>query len=509
MSKKGLTPQATDSSARYNEVVEQAQLAEHSDTRGAMVIKPYGFALWTNIKDALDMMIKQTGHQNAYFPMLIPISYLSKEADHVEWFAKECAVVTHHRLKSVENSDGTQSVIPDPEAKLEEEYIIRPTSETIIRKTYSKRIQSHRDLPVMLNQWANVMRREMRTRLFLRTSEFLRQEWHTAHSTAEEAEDEAAMMIQVYDDLLKHRMAIDGVMGIKSPSETFAWAEYTYTIEPMMNDGKALQICTSHYLGTNFGDAFDVTYTNADNEKTAVHATSRGMSTRTIGWVILAHGDDQWLVMPPAIAPIHVVIVPIFKGQDNKDAVMLYIETYLWALRDQFLHIQWTHFAQDIPLVIEIDDDDHKSPGWKFAQYEMQWVPIRVAVGKRDMQNEVFEVARRDTGEKQSIWCSAVVEHIVKELHTMQTAMLEKSRTHREKNTIAVTSREEFTGSIEGHFIEAYRDWSEETEAAIQEVTQATIRCIPTDFTDEDCTGKTCVYSWNPATHKVIFAKAY
>ncbi len=504
MWKKWLTKRSEDYSAWYNELVEKADLAQPSEVRGCMVIKPYGFAIWENIKNNLDQMFKNTWHSNAYFPLLIPKSYLSKEADHVEWFAKECAVVTHHRLMN--NPDGTWVVV-DPTAKLEEELIIRPTSETVIWRTYKDRIQSHRDLPLLINQWANVVRWEMRTRVFLRTAEFLRQEWHTAHATKEEAIDESKQMLEVYDDLMQNFLAIYGVRWHKSESERFAGADDTLTIEAMMQDGKALQSCTSHFLGQNFAKAFDVTFKNKENQDELVWATSWGMSTRIMGALIMSHSDDEWLVLPPAIAPLHVVIVPISKSEDDLNQITEYLVPLFEELESMSLDISSSFMDANIPVTYKIDDDDHKSPWWKFAEYEVKWVPLRIAVGLRDMESWVLEITRRDTWIKELIKMEDAWKHISWILSDMQTGLLEKSRSRTNENTISANSRDEFISWIdESKFVLAHRDGTEETEELIKQETKATIRCIPLDSQLEQ--GK-CIKTWNPSERRVLFAKAY
>ena len=503
MSKSKLTPRAEDYSARYNELVEKAGLAESSDVRWCMVIKPYGYALRERIQSILDRMFKNTGHQNAYFPIFIPKSYLSKEADHVEWFAKECAVVTHHRLM---NNPDWSWVVVDPSAKLEEELIVRPTSETIIRNTYKKRVTSHRDLPILVNQRANVVRREMRTRMFLRTAEFLRQEWHTAHATRDEAVQEAQQMLEVYNDIMTHYMAIDGVMGAKCESERFAGAEDTLTIESMMQDGKALQSCTSHFLGQNFAKAFDVTYTNSENKQEHVWATSWGMSTRIIWWLIMSHSDDKWLVLPPLLAPLHVVIVPIYKTAEDLDTLTEYLFPLFEALEPMKLATSSEFLDDEMKVVYKIDDDDAKSPGRKYAEYEMKGVPIRIWVGKRDMENGMLEIARRDTSEKKLIPLAEAGEYIYQTLEDIQKSLLWASRSRREENTYIVDSRSEFQEKIEQWFVLAHRDGTTDTEDKIKELTKATIRCLPFDEPKQD--GE-CVYTWKPSTQRVLFAKAY
>jgi prolyl-tRNA synthetase len=410
--------------------------------------------------------------------------------------------VTHHRLRSAEWG----GVEVDPDSKLEEELIIRPTSETIIWKTYKNWITSHRDLPLLINQWANVVRREMRTRIFLRTAEFLRQEWHTAHATAQEAKEETAQMLEVYYDLMKNYLAIDGYKGVKSPSETFAWAEYTLTIEAMMQDKKALQSCTSHFLWQNFAKAFDVTFTNRENEDELVWATSWGLSTRIMWGLIMSHSDDQWLVLPPAIAPLHVVIVPIFKTEEDLDAITQYLFPVFESLEWMSFDVDATYHTSSEPVRYKIDDDDHKSPWRKFAQYEMQWVPLRVAIWKRDMENWVLEITRRDTWEKQSVEISVAGKLIQELLYDIQNNLLKKNQKLHTDNLFEVETKEEFLDKIENGFVLAHWDGSGETEALVKEKTKATIRCIPMDIETQPWV---CPWTWNPSEKKVIFSKAY
>lgn len=666
-------------SERYNQLAEI--LAEHSDVRGCMVIKPYGYAIWERMQSILDAMFKATGHSNAYFPLFIPKSYLAKEADHVDGFAKECAVVTHYRLKI----DESGKLVVDPEAKLEEELIVRPTSETIIWNSYKKRIQSYRDLPILINQWANVVRREMRTRTFLRTAEFLRQEWHTAHATYKDAEEETMRMLQVYLDFFKNVLAIDPVAGMKSESEKFAGAHHTYTLEAYMQDGKALQSCTSHHLGQNFAKAFDVQYKDQNNEQQYVRATSRGASTRMMGGIILSHSDDKGLVLPPVLAPIHVIIIPIFKTQDELKQIQSYIKPSLqwlhnknivlnsafgtlqkkeelffeitdadlwyekqeneinkqrvavrailiddngdfwvayvrswnyyklpwggveewedlvtalkrevkeeagvdcvilkkfativehrsqiaqvqishiyiakivgekwraqyteketsqgfetqWLQKDKLLallnnvwpasedeyimqfmttreriiwenYIEQTNHALTIPLSIEWDLDNQTSPGRKYAEYEMKWIPLRIAVGMRDLQNSLVEIYRRDTGEKSLVNIDDLSSHVVWLLDSIQKNLLTRNKKLREKNTVNADSYEQFKKALdEGKFVLAHRDGSAETEAKIKEECQCVTRCIPFDSPEEQWV---CVYSWKPSSRRVLFARAY
>jgi len=508
-----LTTREQDFSERYNQLVTQADLAQTSAVRGCMVIKPYGFAIRENMQKNLDAMFKNTGigdkkHQNAYFPLLIPKSFFSKEAKHVEGFATEAAIVTHYRLK---RDAATNTIVVDPEAKLEEELIIRPTSETIIWNTYKDWVQSYRDLPILVNQRANVVRREMRTRLFLRTAEFLWQEGHTAHATADEAIYETKQMRQVYQDFFTNFLAISGVPGEKSENERFAGAENTYTIECMMQDGKALQACTSHFLGQNFGKAFDVTFVNKDNTQDHARATSWGASTRMMGGLIMSHSDDKWLVLPPAIAPIHVVIVPIWKNDEDKAVVAAYIEKLQEAIEAQSLHVasrylsrgQWHH----IPLVTRIDRDDQKSPGRKYNQYELQGVPLRIAVGPRDAANGTVEVFRRDTSTKESISIDEIAAYTAMTLQTMQAALLKKNEAMREANTVLVNTYDEFKQALnDGKFVLAHWDGTVETEETIKTETKATIRCIPADAIEEV---GTCVCTGKPSSKRVLFAIAY
>lgn len=487
-----LTPRGEDYSKWYNELVVTADLAQHSDVKGCMVIKPYGYAIWEKIRDVLDRKFKETGHQNAYFPLFIPKSYLSKEAAHVEGFAKECAVVTHYRLMNDPNGNG---VIVDPDAKLEEELIVRPTSETIIWNTYRGWIQSYRDLPILVNQWANVVRWEMRTRLFLRTAEFLWQEGHTAHSTKEEAVKETRQMLDVYADFAEGWMAMPVIKGVKSESERFAGAVDTYCIEALMQDGKALQAGTSHFLGQNFAKAFDVQFMTKDGGQEYVWATSWGVSTRLMGALIMTHSDDKGLVLPPKLAPIHVVFVPIYKGDDQLDA----IREKGQALCDD---LKKRGFS------VKLDDDDTKRSGWKFAEYELKGVPVRVAMGPRDLENGTVEIARRDTGEKQLVQFDQAADAISALLDDIQSNLFERARAFRAERMTEVNSWDEFNAVLDqkGGFVSAHWDGTAETETKIKELTKATIRCIPLDAQDE--TG-VCVYSGKPSERRVLFAKAY
>jgi prolyl-tRNA synthetase len=486
---KEIKSRSEDYAQWYIDIVKKAKLAENSAVRGCMVIRPYGFAIWENMRDQLDRMFKETGHVNAYFPLFIPKSFLSKEAEHVEGFAKECAVVTHHRLMN--DPDGT-GVIVDPSAKLEEELIIRPTSETIIWNTYKGWIKSYRDLPLLINQWANVVRWEMRTRLFLRTAEFLWQEGHTAHATKEEAIEETEKMQDVYARFAEEYMAMPVIKGIKSASERFAGAVETYTIEALMQDGKALQSGTSHFLGQNFGKAFDVKFLNKDNKEELVWGTSWGLSTRMMGALIMTHSDDQGLVVPPKLAPTQVVIVPIPKPLDEINEVAEKIMAELKATG----------------VRVEYDTDDKKRPGFKFAEHEMRGIPIRLGLGKRDLANGVVEVARRDTKEKTSQPLDGIGDHVVQLLEDIQNNLYNRALKYREDHTTSVNTFEDFKEVLEnkGGFIEAHWDGTTETELKIKELTKATIRCIPNDVKMED--GK-CILTGNPSKYRVLFAKAY
>ncbi len=489
---KKLVSREENYSQWYNEIVQGADLAEHSAVRGCMVIKPYGYAIWEKMQGELDRMFKETGHVNAYFPLFIPKSYLSKEADHVEGFAKECAVVTHYRLMN--DPDG-QGVVVDPEAKLEEELIIRPTSETIIWNTYKGWIQSYRDLPVLCNQWANVVRWEMRTRLFLRTAEFLWQEGHTAHATEAEAIEEAEKMAQVYSDFCENYLAVPVIPGVKTASERFAGAVETYCIEALMQDGKALQAGTSHFLGQNFAKAFDVQFTNKEGKLDYVWATSWGVTTRMIGAVVMVHSDDNGLVLPPSLAPTQVVIVPIYKGDDG-----------LAQVSEVALKVKAE--LENLGISVKYDDRDTHKPGWKFAEYEMKGVPVRLALGQRDLENGTIEVSRRDQLSKETVEIDGVASKVKALLDDIQVALLEKAKKFRDDNSHHVDTYDEFKQVLEekGGFIYAHWDGTAETEEAIKQETKATIRCIPADQTKED--GK-CIYSGKPSARRVIFAKAY
>ncbi len=488
---KGLTKRSENYSQWYNELVVKADLAEQSPVRGCMVIKPYGYAIWEKMQQQLDKMFKATGVQNAYFPLLIPKSYLCREAEHVEGFAKECAVVTHYRLKNDPNGSG---VIVDPEAKLEEEYIIRPTSETIIWGTYRNWIHSYRDLPLLINQWANVMRWEMRTRLFLRTAEFLWQEGHCAHATAEESEARTVEMINLYADFVEKYMAIPVIKGVKSPNERFAGAVNTYTIEAMMQDGKALQSGTSHNLGQNFAKAFDVTFVNKDNKPEYVWANSWGVSTRLMGALIMTHSDDNGLVLPPHLAPIQVVIVPIYKNDDQLKEISEHVRPIVDELKKMGISVKY-------------DDADNRRPGFKFADYELKGVPVRLAIGARDIENGTVEVMRRDTLEKKEEKLEGIAQHVAELLEDIQNNIFQKALRQRESMTRTVETYEEFKEEIEkGGFILAHWDGTTETEELVKAETKATIRCIPLEG---DKTPGFCMVTGKPSKQRVIFARSY
>jgi prolyl-tRNA synthetase len=488
---KNITTQEKDYSQWYLDVIREAKLAEHSPVRGCMVIRPTGYAIWENMKAELDKMFKETGHENAYFPLFIPKSFLSKEAQHVEGFAKECAVITHSRLINTENG-----VDVDPTSKLEEELIVRPTSETIIWDTYRNWIQSYRDLPILINQWANVVRWEMRTRLFLRTMEFLWQEGHTAHATADEAQEETIKMLEVYRVFAEEYMAMPVVTGVKTASERFAGAVDTYCIEALMQDGKALQAGTSHFLGQNFAKAFNVTFQDSDGQVKHVWATSWGVSTRLIGGLIMTHSDNDGLVLPPKLAPVQVVIVPIYKNQDERTQVLNYIHNIKVDL-------------QKAGIRVKLDSRDNYKPGWKFAQYEVEGVPLRIAVGPRDAVNNNVELARRDTREKTIISVDVLTETISSLLDEIQTTLFNKALERRESNTHVVETYEEFKHVLEtkGGFIYAHWDGSEETETKIKEETKATIRCIPI-HNPHPGEGK-CMVTGNKSSQMVLFARSY
>ena len=489
---KGITTREEDYAQWYNDIVKKADLAENSPVRGCMVIKPYGFAIWEKMQAAIDKMFKDTGHSNAYFPLFIPKSYMSKEADHVEGFAKECAVVTHYRLKNDEDNGG---IVVDPEARLEEELIIRPTSETVIWNTYKNWIQSYRDLPLLINQWANVVRWEMRTRLFLRTAEFLWQEGHTAHATKEEAEEETLRMLNVYATFANDFMGVPVIKGVKTESERFAGAVDTYCIEALMQDGKALQAGTSHFLGQNFAKAFDVQFSNKDGSLDYVWGTSWGASTRLMGALIMAHSDDDGLVLPPKLAPIHVVIVPIFKTDDELEAV----RNKAQELKDKL---------QDTGLSVKLDDRTTHKPGWKFAEYELKGVPVRIAMGPRDLEEGTVEVVRRDTKEKISISMDEAVERAISLMTEIQENLYQRAMDFRQENTTSVDSYDEFKTVLDekGGFVLAHWDGTAETEEKIKNETKATIRCIPLDG---DLEAGACIYTGNASKQRVVFARAY
>ena len=489
---KEITSRQQDYSQWYNDLILKGGLADYSAVRGCMVIKPYGYALWENMRDQLDKMFKETGHQNAYFPLFIPKSFLSKEAAHVQGFAKECAVVTHYRLKNDPDGGG---IIVDPEAKLEEELIIRPTSETIIWNTYKTWIQSYRDLPLLINQWANVVRWEMRTRLFLRTAEFLWQEGHTAHATAQEAIDETIQMLNVYAEFAEEWMAMPVIKGVKSINERFAGAEDTYCIEALMQDGKALQAGTSHFLGQNFAKAFDVKFSDKQNKLDYVWATSWGVSTRLIGALVMAHSDDEGLVLPPKLAPIQVVFIPIYKGEEQKNL----IDEKVKELMIKF---------KALGIKVKYDDNDNNRPGWKFAEYEMKGVPVRIAIGARDLEKNVVEVARRDTKEKMTVSLDGLAEAIHTLLNDIQTNIYSKAKIFRDENISKADTWEEFEKLLDGPggFISAHWDGTAETEDKIKELTKATIRCIPLNNIKEE--GK-CILTGNHSVERVLFARAY
>ncbi len=488
----GIPKRSEDYAAWYQELVKKADLAENSAVRGCMVIKPYGYSIWEKMVEVLDKMFKETGHSNAYFPLFIPKSFLSKEADHVEGFAKECAVVTHYRLKNGENGEG---IIVDPEAKLEEELIVRPTSETVIWNTYKNWVQSYRDLPILVNQWANVVRWEMRTRLFLRTTEFLWQEGHTAHATQVEAEAETKQMLEVYAKFAEDFMAIPVLKGVKTANERFAGAVETYCIEALMQDGKALQAGTSHFLGQNFAKAFDVKFTNKEGKIELVWGTSWGVSTRLMGALIMAHSDDEGLVLPPLLAPIQVVIVPIFNNEEQLNSANTYASNIVNQLKK-------------LGISVKYDNRDNLKPGFKFADYELKGVPVRVAIGPRDIQNQTVEIARRDTKEKKVIPLEGVAEAIQNLLNEIQENIFQKALKFRTENTREAKTYTEFKKIIEETegFVLAHWDGTSETEKKIKEETKATIRCIPLNNTLEE---GVCIYSGKKSIQKVVFAKAY
>ena len=490
---KEITSRVQDYSQWYNDLVIKGGLADYSAVRGCMVIKPYGFGLWENMRDVLDKMFKDTGHQNAYFPLLVPKSLFEAEEKNAEGFAKECAVVTHYRLKADPNNKGKLMV--DPEAKLEEELVIRPTSEAIIWSTYKGWIQSYRDLPILVNQWANVVRWEMRTRLFLRTAEFLWQEGHTAHATKDEAMVEAEKMLHVYADFAENYMALPVIKGIKSPNERFAGAEETYCIEALMQDGKALQAGTSHFLGQNFAKAFDVKFSDKENKLDYVWGTSWGVSTRLIGGLVMAHSDDDGLILPPRIAPLQVVIVPIYKGDEQKAMINHKVKTIVEQLKNLGIRVKY-------------DDNDNNRPGWKFAQYEMQGVPVRLAIGARDLENNVVEIARRDTKAKMTVGIDGVSFYIQTLLEEIQLHMFNKALAYRDAHITTADYWDDFVALLDTKtgFISAHWDGTAETEEKIKDLTKATIRCIPLNNSLE--AGK-CILTGNPSTQRVLFARAY
>jgi prolyl-tRNA synthetase len=490
---KEITTRAADYSQWYNDLIIKAGLADYSAVRGCMVIKPYGYALWENMRDVLDKMFKQTGHVNAYFPLFVPKSLFEAEEKNAEGFAKECAVVTHYRLKADPGNKG--KLIVDPEAKLEEELVVRPTSEAIIWNTYKGWIQSYRDLPILVNQWANVVRWEMRTRLFLRTAEFLWQEGHTAHATREEAIEETTRMLEVYADFAENWMALPVVKGVKSANERFAGAEDTYCIEALMQDGKALQAGTSHFLGQNFAKAFDVKFSDKNNKLEYVWATSWGVSTRLIGALVMAHSDDDGLVLPPKIAPLQVVIIPIARGEEQVAKVNAKAEEIIAGLKA-------------LGISVKYDDNEATRPGWKFAEYELKGVPVRITLGARDLENNLVEVARRDTKEKMQVAADAVVATVQDLLEAIQYNIFQKAKDYRDTHVTPADTWEEFVQLLDekGGFIAAHWDGTGETEDKIKELTKATIRCIPLNNTPE--AGK-CILTGQPSTQRALFAKAY
>lgn len=490
---KEITSRQQDYSQWYNDLVLKGGLADYSAVRGCMVIKPYGYALWENMRDVLDRMFKDTGHVNAYFPLFVPKSLFEAEEKNAEGFAKECAVVTHYRLKTDPENKG--KLIVDPEAKLEEELVVRPTSEAIIWNTYKGWIQSYRDLPILVNQWANVVRWEMRTRLFLRTAEFLWQEGHTAHATQEEAVAEARQMLEVYADFAENYMAVPVIKGVKTPNERFAGADDTYCIEALMQDGKALQAGTSHFLGQNFAKAFDVKYSDKNNKLDYVWATSWGVTTRLIGALVMVHSDDDGLVLPPKIAPLQVVIVPIYKGSEQKAMIDTKANELVKQLKAAGIRVKY-------------DDNDNARPGWKFAEYELKGVPVRIALGARDLENNVAEVARRDTKEKNSVSMDGLSEHIVELLGQIQKELFKRASEFRDANITKADSWDEFVKVLDekAGFVSAHWDGTAETEEKIKELTKATIRCIPLNNPQED---GACVLTGKPSKERVLFARAY
>lgn len=489
---KELTTREQNYSEWYNQLVTKADLAEHSAVRGCMVIKPYGYAIWEKMQAALDKMFKDTGHVNAYFPLFIPKSFFNKEASHVEGFAKECAVVTHYRLK---NDPESGSIIVDDDAKLEEELIVRPTSETIIWNTYKGWIQSYRDLPILVNQWANVVRWEMRTRLFLRTAEFLWQEGHTAHATSEEAQAEAKKMLEVYADFVENHMAVPVLKGVKTANERFAGAIDTYCIEALMQDGKALQAGTSHFLGQNFAKAFDVKFATKEGQQDYVWATSWGVSTRLMGALIMAHSDDAGLVLPPMLAPIQVVIVPIYKGEEELNKITEQVNTIINELKEKNISVKY-------------DDRDTQRPGWKFAEYELKGVPLRIAIGPKDLEKNTVELSRRDTRTKENVSRTGLTDVIQKLLNEIQQNLFTKAKSYRDENIRKADTWDEFKSLLDtkGGFVYAHWDGTVETEEKIKEETKATIRCIPLNNEPEN--GK-CILTGKPSAQRVMFAKAY
>jgi prolyl-tRNA synthetase len=490
---KELTTRQQDYSQWYNDLVLKGSLADYSAVRGCMVIKPYGYALWENMQATLDKMFKDTGHENAYFPLFVPKSLFEAEEKNAEGFAKECAIVTHYRLKTDPNNKGKLMV--DPEAKLEEELIVRPTSEAIIWNTYKTWIQSYRDLPILVNQWANVVRWEMRTRLFLRTAEFLWQEGHTAHATKEEAIAETVKMLDVYADFAENWMAMPVIKGVKTPNERFAGAEDTYCIEALMQDGKALQAGTSHFLGQNFAKAFDVKFSDKNNTLDYVWATSWGVSTRLIGGLVMTHSDDEGLVLPPRIAPVQVVIVPIYKGEEQK------------ALLDEKAHAMVTSFKA-AGIRVKYDDSDNQRPGWKFAEYELKGVPVRIAVGPRDLENNQVEIARRDTKEKTTVSMDGITETVSQLLLDIQSNLFNRAKKYRDEHITKVDSWDDFISTLDtkAGFVSAHWDGTPETEDKIKEMTKATIRCIPLNNAQE---AGTCILTGKPSVQRVLFARAY
>ncbi|MFM2358721.1 MAG: hypothetical protein RLY16_714 [Bacteroidota bacterium] len=490
---KEITSRQEDYSQWYNDLIIKAGLADYSAVRGCMVIKPYGYALWEKIQQQLDKMFKETGHSNAYFPLFVPKSLFEAEEKNAEGFAKECAIVTHYRLKT--DPDNKGKLIVDPEAKLEEELVVRPTSEAIIWSTYKGWIQSYRDLPILINQWANVVRWEMRTRLFLRTTEFLWQEGHTAHATKDEAVAETVQMLKVYAEFAESFMAMPVVRGVKTPNERFAGAEDTYCIEALMQDGKALQAGTSHFLGQNFAKAFDVKFTDKENKLEYVWASSWGVSTRLIGGLVMAHSDDQGLVLPPKLAPLQVVIVPIYKGDEQKQQIDEKVDVIVRELKAAGISVKY-------------DDDDKSRPGWKFAEYEMKGVPVRIAIGARDLANNVVEVARRDTKEKMTVSADGLSQYIINLLDEIQTNIFSRALAFRNEHITPANSWDEFVQLLDtkAGFIAAHWDGTGETEDKIKELTKATIRCIPLDNAQE---AGACILTGKPSTQRVLFARAY